>query len=55
MTHKNVFWPKGVLKRVSRKAYNAVERSRGFNFMTPEQREAAAKNLDKLEAKYLKV
>jgi len=41
-------WKPGILSRVSREAYNAVRRSRGFSFMTPEKREEAAKSYDEL-------
>ena len=41
-------WPKGILSRVSREAYDAVGRSRGFPYMTPAEREAAAKAYDRL-------
>lgn len=41
-------WPKGILSRVSREAYNAVGRARGFHWMSPKAREQAAKSYDKL-------
>ena len=41
-------WPTGILNRVSREAYDAITRARGLDFMTPEQREAAAKSYDDL-------
>jgi hypothetical protein len=42
-------WPVGILSRVSREAFNAVTRARGFSFMTPAEREAAARSYDQLE------
>lgn len=39
-------WPKGILSRVSREAYDSVNRARGI--YTPEEREAAAVSYDKL-------
>lgn len=41
-------WPAGILSRVSREAYDATARARGFQFMTPEEREAAARSYDEL-------
>jgi hypothetical protein len=40
-------WPSGVLKQVSREAYDAVRRSRGYSFMTPTERLEAAKSYDR--------
>lgn len=45
----NVVWPPGILSRVSREAYNAVTRARAFPFMTPAEREAAARSYDQLK------
>lgn len=39
-------WPAGILKRVSREAYDAVRRARGYCYMTPKQRETAALTYD---------
>jgi hypothetical protein len=43
-------WPTGILKRVSREAFSAVTRSRGFDFMTAEARESAARAYDVLNS-----
>lgn len=48
---KNKEWPDGILKRVSREAYDAVRRARGYPYMTPTEREAAARSYDKLKEK----
>lgn len=44
----NQFWPDGILKRVSRTSYDAVNRARGFMAMTPEEREREATGMDRL-------
>ncbi len=44
----NKYWRPGILKRVSRKSYDAVTRARGFGFMTPQEREGAARSMDEL-------
>lgn len=46
-TRNQKVWPEGILSRVSREAYDAVGRARGFGFMTPTEREEAAKSYDK--------
>lgn len=47
-TSRAPLWPPGILSRVSREAYDAVGRSRGFAFMTPGEREDAARSYDAL-------
>jgi hypothetical protein len=42
-------WPTGILSRVSREAYNAVGRARGFQSMTPAEREQAARSYDRMK------
>ena len=46
---RNKDWPDGILKRVSREAYDAVCRARGFSYMTPREREAAAKGYTEMQ------
>ena len=43
----NVDWPKGTLRIVSRAAMNDVQRSRGFDSMTPDERLRCAIAQDK--------
>jgi len=45
---KNKEWPDGSLELVSREAYDAVRRSRGYPFMSPEERLAAAQDYDRM-------
>jgi hypothetical protein len=42
-------WPPGILSHVSREAYNAVGRARGFQFMTHAEREEAARSYDRMK------
>lgn len=44
---RNKIWPRGILCRVSREAYDAIGRARGFGFATPAEREALAVSYDK--------
>ena len=45
---RNKEWPDGALKQVSRQAYDAVRRSRGYDYMTPEDRLKLAKSMDRM-------
>lgn len=47
---RNVNWPDGSLKVISREAMASIERGRGFDQMTPEQRLETAKGYDRLKA-----
>jgi hypothetical protein len=44
-------WPKGSLKLVSRESYDAVNRARGVDFMTGEEKLAAARSLDEMSGR----
>jgi hypothetical protein len=45
---RNVNWPKNALKEISRMSFFAVERARGFDHMTKDERLAAAQAHDAL-------